>query len=62
MMGTLILGPLADSMGRRPIFSLPLSLAFWFGTALATNYFMLVAMLFMVGIGVGGLLTVPLIF
>jgi MFS family permease len=60
MMGTLILGPLADSMGRRPIFlvaALIISI-FGFGTALATNYFMLVAMLFMVGIGVGGL-TVP---
>lgn len=60
MMGTLILGPLADSMGRRPIFlaaALIISV-FGFGTALATNYFMLIAMLFMVGIGVGGL-TVP---
>jgi MFS family permease len=60
MMGTLILGPLADSMGRRPIFlvaALIISI-FGFGTALATDYFMLVAMLFMVGIGVGGL-TVP---
>jgi MFS family permease len=60
MMGTLILGPLADSMGRRPIFlaaALIISV-FGFGTALATDYLMLIAMLFMVGIGVGGL-TVP---
>jgi MFS family permease len=60
MLGTLILGPLADSMGRRPVFLAAAFIIglFGLGTAAATNYFMLVAMIFMVGVGVGGL-TVP---
>jgi MFS family permease len=40
MMGTLILGPLADSMGRRPYFAVALHSVFGFGTRTAmTNYF-----------------------
>lgn len=60
MMGTLILGPLADSVGRRPVFLVAAFIIslFGLGTAMSTNYFMLVAMIFMVGVGVGGL-TVP---
>jgi MFS family permease len=60
MIGTLILGPLADSMGRRPVSLIAAAIisVFGLGTAVATNYFILVAMLFMVGVGVGGL-TVP---
>lgn len=60
MLGTLVLGPLADSIGRRPVFLLSgvIISIFGFGTALAANYWILTAMVFMVGVGVGGL-TVP---
>lgn len=60
MLGTLILGPLADTIGRRPVFLLAatiISLA-GLGTALAPNYGTVVAAIFLVGTGVGGL-TVP---
>jgi MFS family permease len=58
--GTLILGRLSDSIGRRPVFILTATgiTVFGLGTALAPNYWTLVSMIFMVGIGVGGL-TVP---
>jgi hypothetical protein len=60
MLGTLILGPLADSWGRRPVFMLASSIISFFGfaTSAATNYGMLTATIFGVGVGVGGL-TVP---
>ena len=58
--GTLILGPLADKKGRKPIFLLAASIISCFGVtvAMVTNYMSLLACLFMVGVGVGGL-TVP---
>ena len=58
--GTLILGPLGDRIGRRPIFlacGLIISL-FGIATGFATNYVQLVLTRFLVGFGVGGL-TVP---
>lgn len=58
--GTLSLGPLADKKGRRNVFLLAASIisGFGIGTAMVTNYWALLANLFMVGWGVGGL-TVP---
>jgi MFS family permease len=60
MVGTLVLGPLSDAMGRRSIFlcSATIISVFGFGTALAPNFACLLIVLFGVGIGVGGL-TVP---
>lgn len=60
MVGTLILGPLADRKGRRLVFLLSAAIisVFGIGMALSTNYFMLATMVFFVGVGVGGL-TVP---
>ena len=58
--GTLILGPLGDRVGRRPIFlacGLIISV-FGIATGFATNYVQLVLTRFLVGFGVGGL-TVP---
>lgn len=58
--GTLLLGPLADRKGRKPVFLLAGTIISVFGLAVAlcTNYWSLLSMLFMVGFGVGGL-TVP---
>lgn len=58
--GTLLLGPLADKKGRKPVFLLAGSIISVFGLAVGfcTNYWSLLSMLFMVGFGVGGL-TVP---
>ncbi|KAL3904661.1 MAG: hypothetical protein SGILL_009982 [Bacillariaceae sp.] len=58
--GTLILGPLADKKGRKPIFLLAAVLISVFGvaTAMVFSYTQLLSCLFMVGVGVGGL-TVP---
>ena len=55
--GTLSLGPLADKKGRKPVFLLAASIISGFGiaTAMVTNYWTLLANLFMVGWGVGGL-------
>lgn len=60
LVGTLILGPLADSKGRRPIFLLAASIIFVFAelVALCQTYEALLACMFFVGCGVGGL-TVP---
>mmetsp|Transcript_39921 Transcript_39921/g.96317 ORF Transcript_39921/g.96317 Transcript_39921/m.96317 type:complete len:533 (+) Transcript_39921:8-1606(+) len=58
--GTLILGPLADKKGRKPLFLLSASVISFFSLAVsfATSYRSLLALLFFVGFGVGGL-TVP---
>jgi len=58
--GTLTLGPLADKKGRKPVFLLASSVISVFGIAVAmvSSYRALLANLFMVGWGVGGL-TVP---
>ena len=58
--GTLLLGPLADKKGRKPVFILAGSIIAFFGLGVGfcTNYWSLLSMLFMVGFGVGGL-TVP---
>lgn len=55
--GTLTLGPLADKKGRKPVFLLAASIISVFGVAVATvtSYWALLANLFMVGWGVGGL-------
>lgn len=58
--GTLILGPLGDRIGRKPVLwwsGFIISVA-GLGTALCTGYSNLIPVLFMVGFGVGGL-TVP---
>jgi len=58
--GTLTLGPLADKKGRKPVFLLAASIISFFGVTVAfvNSYRALLATLFMVGWGVGGL-TVP---
>lgn len=55
--GTLTLGPLADRIGRKPVFLLSACIISCFGVIVATvtNYWALLANLFMVGWGVGGL-------
>ncbi|GAX23680.1 hypothetical protein FisN_12Hh254 [Fistulifera solaris] len=60
MVGTLLLGPLADSIGRRPVFLITALDISVFGllASLAPNVQFLAATIFMVGLGVGGL-TVP---
>ena len=60
MLGTLILGPLGDKVGRKPIFvttAAILSLA-GIGTAFTASFGQLMFLRFLVGAGVGGL-TVP---
>jgi MFS family permease len=58
--GTLILGPLGDRIGRKPVFTITAAIiaVFGLGTALVTNYEWLLITRFLVGFGVGGL-TVP---
>lgn len=60
LVGTSILGPLADKWGRRPVFILAATMIaiFGVGTSLANNYEQILAIMFIVGFGVGGL-TVP---
>ena len=60
LVGTLVLGTLGDSIGRRPVFSLTAFIICFFGfaTAITNNYMQLVICRFLVGFGVGGL-TVP---
>jgi MFS family permease len=60
LVGTSVLGPLADKWGRRPIFLLAASTiaACGAGTSLAANYEMLLIIVAFIGFGVGGL-TVP---
>jgi hypothetical protein len=54
--GTLVLGPAADSVGRRPIFLLSAAMmtVFGMGIAVTENYWALIFMVFLVGFGVGG--------
>lgn len=60
LVGTSILGPLADKWGRRPVFILAASMIaiFGVGTSLVQNYAQLLVNMFIIGFGVGGL-TVP---
>lgn len=60
LVGTSILGPLADKHGRRPIFLLAATViaVTGVGTSLAQSYEMLLVAMFIIGFGVGGL-TVP---
>ena len=60
MFGTLVLGPAADSIGRRPVFLLAAAIISSAGmaSALAPNYSVVRLTVFITGFGVGGL-TVP---
>jgi putative MFS transporter len=60
MLGTLVLSPLADVIGRRPVFTATAAIisVFGVGTAFCTSYEWLLVARFLVGFGVGGL-TVP---
>ena len=57
MTGTLLLGPLGDKIGRKPVFVLSAAIIAVFGvlTAVANNLAVLVIIRFIVGMGVGGL-------
>jgi MFS family permease len=60
MVGTLCLGPLADRIGRRPVFMIAASIICFFGMLLAAcaSYMAALCAIFCVGFGVGGL-TIP---
>eukprot|EP00551_Chaetoceros_affinis_P017055 CAMPEP_0203697658 /NCGR_PEP_ID=MMETSP0091-20130426/11769_1 /ASSEMBLY_ACC=CAM_ASM_001089 /TAXON_ID=426623 /ORGANISM="Chaetoceros affinis, Strain CCMP159" /LENGTH=471 /DNA_ID=CAMNT_0050569717 /DNA_START=28 /DNA_END=1440 /DNA_ORIENTATION=- len=60
MIGTLILGPAGDRVGRKPILILSAIIISTFGiaTSLCNDYLSLIAIEFLVGFGIGGL-TVP---
>jgi MFS family permease len=60
MVGTLILGPAGDRVGRKPILIISAIIISVFGlaTALCNNYMTIMAAILMVGFGIGGL-TVP---
>jgi len=60
LLGTLVLGPLGDRIGRKPVFLFTAAIiaVFGFATAAANAYPELVLFRFLVGFGVGGL-TVP---
>ena len=60
LVGTLILGPLGDRVGRKPVFTVTAAIICDFGllTAVTNQFATLLACRFMVGFGVGGL-TVP---
>jgi MFS family permease len=60
MFGTLVLGPLADRLGRRPVFLIAAFIISVFGflTSLATNSWVLMVTVLGIGFGVGGL-TIP---
>lgn len=57
LLGTLLLGPLGDKIGRKPVFVLSAAIISVFGvlTAVAHNLTVLVIIRFVVGMGVGGL-------
>lgn len=57
MSGTLLLGPLGDKFGRKPIFVLSAAIIALFGllTAVANGLASLLVLRFLVGVGVGGL-------
>jgi MFS family permease len=57
MTGTLLLGPLGDKVGRKPVFILSAAIIAAFGllTAAANNLASLIIIRFLVGMGVGGL-------
>lgn len=57
LVGTLVLGPAADSVGRRPVFLCSACLITFFGflCSLAAKYWILMVLLFCVGFGIGGL-------
>ena len=59
LMGTIILGRAGDVMGRKPVFTLTAGIICTSGflTAVANNFWTLLAFRFMVGFGVGGLTT-----
>ena len=56
LFGTLILGPMGDVYGRRPIYLISSTLVslFGLGTSFASSYYALLTMIFCVGFGVGG--------
>lgn len=60
MVGTLVLGPLGDRWGRKPVFTLTAGIIASFGllTALCNGFLSILFCRFLVGFGVGGL-TVP---
>ena len=60
MIGTLILGPLADKKGRKPVFLVSATTISFFGMSVGFvgSYWHLLVLISMVGVGVGGL-TVP---
>ena len=55
-LGTLILGPLGDTLGRKPLFVFSAALISGCGmlTAISTNYALMMAFQFGVGFGLGG--------
>lgn len=55
-LGTLILGPMGDRLGRKPLFVFSTAMISVCGilTALSTNYIMMIIFQFGVGFGVGG--------
>jgi len=57
LLGTLLLGPLADRIGRRPVFLITSTIICVFGVASAatTHYYAILATIFLIGVGVGGL-------
>lgn len=57
LLGTLILGPLGDRMGRKPVFSITAAIItiFGFATAFTNSFWPLLFCRFIVGFGVGGL-------
>lgn len=60
LVGTLCLSPLGDKWGRKPVFAIIAGTIGLFGilTAVCNTYYQILAVRFMVGVGVGGL-TVP---
>jgi MFS family permease len=60
LVGTLVLGPMADAAGRRTVFLVSSAVISIFGTLMATvlSYWALSVMIFLVGTGIGGL-TIP---